>query len=642
MARLNKEFRALSLALLALGAAFGVRATTLPLDEDGQWKDEVLYVETDGSKTYFDTGVKVGPNTHVVTCVAFVSWPEYGTSVGAGVTPNGATIAFSPSGSNNGDVWRSTVGGQWDAPGWKNSSYKADANFHVWNLKSGLQRIDGLPIATSTIPAEAPAMCNFVLGARQVAFNGSTTPQVNSFTKMRIRSCKIYDGTTLLKDYIAAYQNGVYGLVDLKDGSFHTASGGSFTGKRQKAAISVDYVESKSGSNLYVNTGIRPTETTRVVADVAFKLTDGTLMGSGGGSSASNVASILFGTAWDNRFQWYVGNAYSATVPGGTKDQNRHIWDLSSGSQKIDNTQYGTATIPSGSTPGPSFILFARRLSVKDAVDSWHPAQVYGCKMYDGEALLRDFRPSFLNGRYCLWDAVTGRAFYGSEVDVDDSSYGKADLGGAPVNVEYKKFSCLQSTGTQYIDTRIKVRQDTRVWARMSFAGFTDSLQCMGFATSMDEKQRISMLLGLKKMNDGKFGGWFGPNYEAPLTYEMAGDTAVHEWDFQNGSQKIDGSEVSAQAYGTGKNNTAQNDTFCLFARNRHWDSSSNPEVDWFSTGKIYGFKIWNGNTLLRDYVAAEVGGRACLYDRVSGLPFFSPVGDEFRAKSEGLIITLR
>ena len=357
-------------------------------------------------------------------------------------------------------------------------------------------------------------------------------------------------------------------------------------------------------------------------------------MGSGGGSAAPNVASILFGTSWENSFQWYFGDYYQTTMKGGTKDQNRHLWDMRSGSQKIDGIEYATESISPGITPGPNFILFARRLAEKNAVDSYHPAQIYGCKIYDGETLLRDFQPCFLNGKYCLKDAVTGKYFYANEID-GNSGYGVNELGGAPIDVSYKKLFYLHSSGTQYIDTRVKIRSDTRVWVKMSFDAITDQYQCMGWAY----QDKCSLLLGPKCSSDGKFGGWFGPNYKAPLSYELPGDTEIHEWDLSSGSQKIDGVEYSTQTATSDLDNNAAGHTFFLFARNRQWDLNS---PDWFSKARIYGVKIWKGETLLRDYVAAEVGGRACLYDRVSKLPFFSPVGSEFSGSPVPLVITVR
>ena len=613
-------------AALMCGCAAGAE---LPLDTDGKWQDDVLYVEADAN-TYFDTGVKVAPDTHVVACVAFLSWPNYGMAIGGGGSPNVASLVFSSSGSDSGDVWRTNVSGNWDDPGWQKSSIKADTDFHVWNLRSGSQRIDGLPIAETTIAADAPARCNFMLNARAVAFSGATEQTIQTQnTKMRIRSCQIYSGTTLVRDYAAACRNGEYGLVDQIDGSFHAASGGKFGGKRVKAAIPVEYVESKvyNSDSVFVNTGICPTETTRVVADVAFLQNEGTLMGSGG----SNVAGVLFGRSWGTAWQWSVSGNYSGTTTGGTQDLSRHTWDLASGSQKVDGVQYGTTAIPAGATPGPAFILFARRLVQNEKVDSFMKAKLWGLKMYDGVALLRDFRPCWWNDRYCLKDRVTGKFFQATGAWGESGN--ATELSGAPLGLTYKRRPCVASTGSQYIDTRLKPTADMRLWAKMAFAELpaAGANWCMGWGAGSGN---LSVLFGVA--TEGKFGGWYGVNYVSPLRYDRTADTDTHIWEVANGSQKIDGVELATQSVANGKSDLGDNKTLFLFARKRNWELA-NP--DWFAKAKMYGCKIWKGNALVRDYVAAEVGDRACLYDRVNDLPYFSPVGDEFRIGETGMMV---
>ena len=620
------------LATAACAAVLGADAAELPLDENGKWKDDVLYVETDGSSCYFDTGVTIGPNTRVVTCVAIQSFPHYGTSIGGGgnATVPAASIFFGTSGTTSGpdgkDVFHTAVAGMQT---WVNSDIPADSEFHVWDLRSGSQRLDGLFCGDTEIPSTAESKSHFFLGARDRAW-GAT----DSFIKMRIRSCKIYDGNSLVKDYIAAFQNGKYGLRDQKDGSFHVATKGSFKGKSVKAAIPVAYVESTS-AQLHVDTEIRPTETTRVVADIAFRQTAQTLMGSGGGTAAPDVAAIYLGVTSekDMKFQWYVGDNYAGSaVKGGKRDQNRHTWDLSSGSQKIDDTEYGTATISAGKTPGPGFVLFARRLASKDAADSWHIARLWGCKIYSGDALLRDLQPCYWNDRYCLKDHVTGRFFQAIGTAGEDG-YGVRDLAGEALDLTIKKRLCLKMTGTQYLDTRIKPTSNMHLWAKLAFGETDANNHCMGWAIN----NKVSVLLG--PCAGGTFGGWFGANYSSPQSYAKSFDTGCHDWEIQSGSQTIDGVEMATQTATSSQNNTADNATFFIGARN----GSSNPgNPDWFSKVDVYGFKIWRGTKLVRDYVAAEVGGRGCLYDRVNGLPLFSPVGDEMSVSCAGLIIVVQ
>lgn len=49
-----------------------------------------------------------------------------------------------------------------------------------------------------------------------------------------------------------------------------------------------------------------------------------------------------------------------------------------------------------------------------------------------------------------------------------------------------------------------------------------------------------------------------------------------------------------------------------------------------YSTVKVYGFKIWEGGTLRRDFSPATVNGRAGFYDAVSETMFYSVTGTDF------------
>jgi hypothetical protein len=49
-----------------------------------------------------------------------------------------------------------------------------------------------------------------------------------------------------------------------------------------------------------------------------------------------------------------------------------------------------------------------------------------------------------------------------------------------------------------------------------------------------------------------------------------------------------------------------------------------------YSTVKVYGFKIWEGGTLMRDFSPATVNGKAGFYDAVSETMFYSVTGTDF------------
>ena len=596
----------------------GVAKAALPLDDNGVWKDEVEYVETDGSACYFDTGVTVKPTTHVVTCLAIVGdSPSWGTCF-AGGGGGGATILLGTSGEYGSGYFRTMVSDSWS---WNNTTITCDKDFHVWNLASGSQRIDGLAGTTTAISDTAAANSPFILGGRKVTWNSG----VDSFTKIRIRSCQIYDGDTLVKDYVADYQSGVFGLTDRVDGSFNPATGGTFGGSLRKAPIYVDYVESTS-DQLYLATGVKVTPTTRIVADMAFRvgIGTGTLLGCGG----SDSTMILFGSSWSKTWQYTYGS-YNM-VSFGTQDQERHVWDIANGSQKLDGEEFGTKTMADDAGTGCEFTLAGRSMVAWGrSPDSFNPERIWGCRIYDGVALLRDLKPCYANHSYALKDDVTGKIIYATGNSGDTQTLGIRELTGPTLDCEYEAIGSIIADGSQYIDTRYKPANDMRVQVRMAMDSLTSGTwQFQGWANP-------AVLMGV---NGGYFAGYVGADYTTPTDYTYASDEKMHTWDFTSGSQKIDGVTVGTQEFSGAS--TANDNTFYLFARHKSWSLS---EPDWFMKARIFSCKMWNGGTMVRDFVPARVGGRVCLWDRVRGLPYFGSVGNEFKEGSyPGLVFSIR
>lgn len=165
----------------------------------------------------------------------------------------------------------------------------------------------------------------------------------------------------------------------------------------------VDYIES-SGSQ-YIDTGVAPTKTTRVVIDMQFlEVSDASAFGIYGDSDIDNCpASFAWGYTRSSA-NWCIilsdtGNILKETSE--TVDTSRNIWDLSTDTTKINDTivyPRGTQkiTITSANNIVGSLLLFG----VKDMVNSGkitysESARVYSCKIYDDTTLIRDFVPCY-------------------------------------------------------------------------------------------------------------------------------------------------------------------------------------------------------------------------------------------------------
>lgn len=170
-------------------------------------------------------------------------------------------------------------------------------------------------------------------------------------------------------------------------------------------------------------TGVVPTRNTRVVCTMKMTLN----------TSVENLCGVSSVT--NGRFAWgfsrsvtatnfYVGIAdknIATTVP---IDGTIHEWEVrGDGYWRIDEIS-GQATVASMPSMSQSFGLFARMTASSPALQKTVKGRIYGCKVYEGVTLIRNFVPCYRvsDGQNGLWDlcgsisAKTGTSFYVDEV----------------------------------------------------------------------------------------------------------------------------------------------------------------------------------------------------------------------------------
>lgn len=193
----------------------------------------------------------------------------------------------------------------------------------------------------------------------------------------------------------------------------------------------------------------------------------------------------------------------------------------------------------------------------------------------------------------------------------------------------YTKLKYLESTGTQYIDTNYTVSQN--------------NLQNIDFEikTNCDDFSIISSI------SDGRIcGASSGSISYIGAYYNSSGIMSVLKRVKNEASgstinvSKANNALISLIGYKVYKDNILQGEiistpitinkfskSFLLFAYN-----TSSIQIAKYNL-KIYSFKLWDDNVLVRDYIPAlDKNGTPCMYDTISKQAFYNQGTGEFIA----------
>ena len=196
-----------------------------------------------------------------------------------------------------------------------------------------------------------------------------------------------------------------------------------------------------------------------------------------------------------------------------------------------------------------------------------------------------------------------------------------AEAGSLPA--EYVEVGCLVSHGTEYINTEYTPTKDCRIV--LNFAYATDAEAggtVLGFGASANAQS-----IRLYRKKDASTGivsycANFDDNY-GDICYVNCGeglDTDRHTFDVSNASKTLDGAELDQRSRNPDKTDnkdaltkTLQGPLY-LFAFDQGWNpvgAAADP-----ATCKIYSCQIYDGTTLVRDFVPClNANGEPVLYD---------------------------
>lgn len=195
-----------------------------------------------------------------------------------------------------------------------------------------------------------------------------------------------------------------------------------------------------------------------------------------------------------------------------------------------------------------------------------------------------------------------------------------ATIGGYQI-VEY-----IESSGTQYIDTgiapgsyvgRLKIEADMAFSSTPTGSSTYSVLFGAGYYNSTATNRR-QILVGYRgatstsKPSYMNAGGSLGDGVKAFSDATLDANRHIYGIDQVNSNFIFDD---KTQSFSTSVSSTLTRNLL-IFASEQ--SSSSGSPVGWYSSAKCYGFKIYDGDTLLRDFVPVRNGSVGGLYDKVS------------------------
>lgn len=220
---------------------------------------------------------------------------------------------------------------------------------------------------------------------------------------------------------------------------------------------------------------------------------------------------------------------------------------------------------------------------------------------------------TFLNNQFPLNVQVDSNRYYvDAEGQVNDTGY---------VEKEY-----LKSTGTQYIDTNYYSISETRVKIKFNYISKNGVTDCNG------------MIFGSADMVNGRPGLSIGITLGDKIYYRNANDSEVFNSSFSINNTDIyevetykNDIKINNNSYTSNMGIISNKQKYSSYLFARHHTNGTGEVYGAYSKfiGKIYYCKIYEGDTLIRDYIPAvslETGheNEPCLYDKVEGKFYYN------------------
>ena len=382
--------------LTGLGYETGYQRIVVPHQDSGgrlpSGYTELQYIESTGTQ-WIDTGITPTQDYTLYTKVSFLG--SSGTNVlGTRNSSNDTTnrfgiISFGSSALFGAFYGTNSVTGK-----------AVDQTPHEFSIGP-----DGFTMDEETVSVQ---QTNFSCSYPIILFGFNNGANGIVGAEEKVYSCKIYSDGQLVRDFIPCINpDGIIGLYDKENAIFYQNSGnGNFLKGPELVTLpsgykQLEYIQS-SGAQ-YINTGVNPTQSTRIVLSIQTQQVGRTLCGADVGWIPNN------GLALGPTFAHY-GTQSCDNIPG-INDGQPHVVELGAAKLLLDTVTVYSFAEQTFSVNYPIALCANNRAG---SIEEFVAMAIMSAKIYNGENLMRDFLPCMnSSGAVGLYDLISDQ-FYGN------------------------------------------------------------------------------------------------------------------------------------------------------------------------------------------------------------------------------------
>ena len=378
----------------------------------------------------------------------------------------------------------------------------------------------------------------------------------------------------------------------------------------KKYKCRVEYLES-TGTQ-YINTGYKLNSNS--VLEISACSTDATqsnntLLGVGTSAGSADRVQVHFGSA-AGTLSIRLDGTLSSNQSVGT---NKFISKIDISNKKAYFNNIEIVSNYTGSIDTTDNVALFNRMISGNVIESEYAAKakVYYLRISENNALVRDMIPVLDNsGRPAMYDQVSGQLFY-------NQGTGEFTYGRQIIPVEY-----LESTGTQYIDTGVKGKNNLQYKTKINYTNLSTSASN---GIGGEYLGNASAYIGMVRAN-GHFTYLFNNTAVETTKTFYANTDYVIDSTMNNGSQIV---KVNNETISTGTLSGTFTSTRNIFL---YAVCSTNDAADVYGSLKMYYCKIYDNDVLVRDFIPCiDENLTPFMFDKVQNTVYLNAGTGQFK-----------